>query len=532
MHNAFENCLRDLERGAPAFSLRNGKKGLEKENLRVTGDGQIAQTPHPHAWGSALTHPYLTTDYSEALPEQITPPFAELQQTVNFLDDVQKFMYQTLGDNELLWAASMPCAVSDDESIPIARYGDSNIGRMKHIYRVGLDYRYGRKMQAIAGVHFNYSVPDSFWQACIANQDPVSIRRAKDDAYFALIRNFKRWGWIVPYLFGASPAVCKSFLAGRTTRYKSLTRGTYFLPHATSLRMSDIGYKNKSQSALAISYDDLASYVHTLNQAIRTPYPEYEVIGTRDGENYLQLSTNVLQIENEYYSFIRPKRSALPGERPTTALLARGVEYVEVRALDLNMLRPAGVDLSQLRFIEAFLLYCLLRQSPPLGANELKELEYNELTVALRGRQQGLELMHRGRRRSLQRWGLEIADGMASICAHLDDETGSNCYTDSLLEQRAVFEDPQQAPSADIIRQLEQTELPFHNFAMRLSEQYREHYLKEPLPAAVLRDFEALAEKSLVEFAGLQGADEVSFEHYLSDYLTQSPSAADSDFVI
>ena len=331
--------------------LKGGKKGLEKESLRIDTNGSLAQTPHPHEWGAPLTHPYITTDYSEALPELITPAFSEMHKTIDFLEQTHRFLYQHLSSDELLWAASMPCAVSDDTSIPIARYGTSNNGKMKHIYRVGLDWRYGRKMQAIAGVHFNYSLPQKLWpiyQGLEKSKAPE--QEFINESYFSLIRNFKRLGWMVPFLFGSSPAVCKSFLAGRTTRFKQHQHGTYYLPHATSLRMSDIGYKNKNQSSLVVSYDSLNDYCASLETALRTPYPEYEAIGLHNDGSRIQLSTSVLQIENEYYSFIRPKRTGQSGERSSTSLKSRGVEYVEIRALDLNCLSSTGVDIEQLCF--------------------------------------------------------------------------------------------------------------------------------------------------------------------------------------
>ena len=296
--------------------LKGGKKGLEKESLRIDTNGSLAQTPHPHQWGAPLTHPYITTDYSEALPELITPAFSEMHKTIDFLEQTHRFLYQHLSSDELLWAASMPCAVSDDTSIPIARYGTSNNGKMKHIYRVGLDWRYGRKMQAIAGVHFNYSLPQKIWPVYQElEKSKAPEQEFINTSYFSLIRNFKRLGWMVPFLFGSSPAVCKSFLAGRTTRFKQHQHGTYYLPHATSLRMSDIGYKNKNQSSLVVSYDSLNDYCASLETALRTPYPEYEAIGLHNDGSRIQLSTSVLQIENEYYSFIRPKRTGQPGER-------------------------------------------------------------------------------------------------------------------------------------------------------------------------------------------------------------------------
>ena len=144
--------------------LCGGLKGIEKESLRISKDGFIAQTPHPKALGSALTHPYITTDYSEALIELITPPFADIKDTLDYLRNIHQFVYDHL-DNEMLLGASMPCGIDGDESIPIAEYGTSNIGRMKHVYRHGLWHRYGRTMQAIAGIHFNYSVPEALWPA-------------------------------------------------------------------------------------------------------------------------------------------------------------------------------------------------------------------------------------------------------------------------------------------------------------------------------------------------------------------------------
>ena len=235
-------------------------------------------------------------------------------------------------------------------------------------------------------------------------EDAGSLREFIDEHYFGLIRNFQRIGWLVPFLFGNSPAVCKSFLAGRTTRFKAFDSGTHYLPYATSLRMSDIGYKNKNQSALAISYDSLGDYVKSLRAAIGTPYPEYEAIGVKDGDRYVQLNTNALQLENEYYSFVRPKRVTQAGEKPTAALHARGVEYVEIRALDVNAFEPNGVNVEQLRFIEAFLIFCLLENSPSISPAEQRTIQYNELTVALRGREPGLTLQHRGGMKPPQGW--------------------------------------------------------------------------------------------------------------------------------
>ena len=508
-----------LSLAGDASLLRGGGVGIEKESLRITIDGEVATSSHPAAWGSPLTHPYITTDYSEALTELVTPTFTAADHALEFLDELHRYIYANLYPNELLWAASMPCAVGDDQAIPIANYGVSNIGRMKHIYRVGLDYRYGRRMQAIAGVHFNYSIPTEFWPVFQEEEeDAGSLREFVDDQYFGLIRNFRRLGWLVPFLFGNSPAVCKSFLAGRTTRFKAFDAGTHYLPYATSLRMSDIGYKNKNQSALAISYDSLNAYVDSLRVAIETPYPEYEAIGIRDGDRYVQLNTNVLQIENEYYSFVRPKRVTKPGEKPTEALRERGVEYVEIRALDVNAFAPNGVDHDQLRFLEAFLLFCVLENSPEITKAELRTIEYNELTVALRGREPGLELQTENGLRPLAAWTDEIFDGMEAVCEALDGGTSEAHYRTALHRQRECLANPEQLPSARILAEMADAQLPFAKYAFALSQDHANYFKGRALSPEKSQTLAALARESHARQAELEASDTVSFGEFLQQY--------------
>jgi glutamate--cysteine ligase len=195
--------------------LRGIGRGIEKESLRVTSDGTLAQTPHPPALGAALTHDRITTDYSESLLEFITPVSRDIDGTLNTLEDIHSFVYRHL-DRELLWSSSMPCIVAGDAGIPVARYGSSNVGRMKTVYRNGLGHRYGRLMQAIAGVHYNFSMPEAYWQAAHGSEgSDLSLQDYITSRYLDLIRNFHRWSWLLIYLFGASPAVCASFMRGR-----------------------------------------------------------------------------------------------------------------------------------------------------------------------------------------------------------------------------------------------------------------------------------------------------------------------------
>ena len=217
--------------------LKQGLKGIEKESLRIDPQGEIAQTSHPEALGSALTHPSITTDYSESLLEFITPPFADIKETLGYMHQIHQFVYKHLGE-EMLLATSMPCGIEGDLSVPIAHYGSSNIGRMKHVYRVGLWHRYGRTMQAIAGIHYNYSVAEGLWPLLHRHSGQrVELSQFISDAYFGLIRNFQRQGWLMLYLFGASPAICKTFFNSRPqlmSEFAEFDDHTVYHPYATS----------------------------------------------------------------------------------------------------------------------------------------------------------------------------------------------------------------------------------------------------------------------------------------------------------
>ena len=502
--------------------LAGARKGLEKESLRVRQDGYIAETPHPRALGSALTHPFITTDYSEALIELITPPFEDVRDTLAFLDDLHAFVWSHLGE-ELLWAASMPCMVEGDESIPIADYGPSNAGTMKRIYRLGLGHRYGRVMQAIAGVHFNYSLPMAFWHALRETTgDARPVDRTVSEGYFALLRNFHRHGWVIPLLFGSSPAVCKTYLGSDPGAFELLGRGTWYLPHATSLRMSDIGYKNENQATLEVSYDDLDAYVRSLTHAIETPYPPYEAIGVKVDGEYRQLNANILQIENEYYSFIRPKQVARSGEKPTLALMRRGVQYVEVRALDLAPFAPLGVHEDTLRFVEALLVLCVLADSPPIGPDERAEIARNQILVAREGRAPGLALSRDGASVPVRDWFLALAEALDPVCTLLDAEHGGDAYRTALERQVRAFETPGALPAARMLDILRQDDKAFFTLAMELSRSHGRHFAGRPLADGTRRWLEEEAARSLAEQERVEASDRVSFEQYVDRYFNQA----------
>ena len=522
----FERRLSALVNSGEPQILQGGKKGVEKESLRVTPDGKLARTPHPIQLGSALTNEHITTDFSEALIELVTPAFTQSWELLQYLTDLHQFVYRHLG-NELLWATSMPCAIESDDAIPIAQFGTSNVGRMKTIYREGLGVRYGRMMQAISGVHFNYSFPARFWEAY------ATLRESREggqpfisSGYFELLRNYRRHGWLVLYLFGVSPVVCKSFLRGRDLGLPELTPGTLYEPYATSLRMSDIGYRNRNQAGLSVSVNSLDEYIRDLTRAITTPHPPYEKIGvkvkTAQGEHYKQLNANILQIENEYYSFIRPKRVARSGERPTKALARAGVEYVEVRALDVSAFDPVGVNQNKLRFLEAFMAMCVLRESPLIAAAEEAQLDQNHLTVARRGREPGLMLVREGREVPMREWARELLDSMTGICEVLDHGDPLRPYGNALAMQTAKLDDVALTPSARLLNELTSSGETFFAQALRMSSLHKDYFLEMYAPNEErLKEFATEAADSLEQQRKLETRSTESIDTYLARYFAK-----------
>ena len=528
MYQLLEKRLARLEELGEAGRPDGRLVGLEKEGLRVDRQGRIAATPHPEALGSALTNAWLTTDYSEALLEFVTPPAGSAAEALDFLCDLQTFVHEVLGDNEFLWATSMPCALAGPESIPIADYGPSNPGMMKSVYRRGLGHRYGRLMQVIAGVHFNFSLPDEFWRAYQAQEgDEGSLRDFRDAGYFAMIRNLQRVGWLIPYLFGTSPAVCKSFLAGRGASLEPFDDHTAWEPYATSLRMGDIGYTNtrEDQTGVKACYDDLDCYVDSLQCAITTPFPEYERMGVVVDGRWEQLNANILQIENEYYSTVRPKQPTEGLEMPSLALRERGVAYVELRSMDVNAWHPLGVEEGQLRFVEVLMLFCLLHESPPIGPVERRAIDANQLATAHRGREPGLALQRGGGTVSLRDWATEVLDNMEGVAAWLDRAENGTPYADAVAAQRAPVADPEATPSACMIREMREQGEGFFEFALRRSRAFHEAYRERPLTDERRALFEDEARRSAEARAAVEAADEGSFDEFLERYFSQAESA-------
>lgn len=524
MYNTVDQKLNRIINTRERDVFNESQIGLEKESLRVSGEGKIAQTSHPQTLGAALTHPYITTDYSEALLELITPPLTTISAASDYLRDIHNFVYKKL-ENEILWSTSMPCIVAGEASIPVAYYGESNPGKMKSIYRMGLGHRYGKMMQVIAGVHFNYSLSEKFWNVFQElEQNQQSSQDFISNSYFCMIRNLQRYGWLIPYLFGASPAICKSFIDGTSVGLEMFDDYTFYEPYATSLRVGDIGYQNYKEgvSGIKANYDDLDSYVKCLTRAIETSIPEYEKIGIKVNDEYRQLNSNILQIENEYYSTIRPKQIAGRDEKPSLALKRRGVQYVELRSLDVNVFHPLGVFDEQLYFLEAFLIFCLLQDSPPISKDEHKSIDINQSTTAHRGREPGLKIINSNKSVPLSKWGLEICHAMEGVCAMLDEFKQVNYYSAALQQQSNLFRDSSLTPSAKILAEMSENKEPFFPFSMRYSQKHYKYFKKLQLSETMQRFFELETKNSIQQQQRLENSQTATLDEYLANYFAQS----------
>tara|TARA_A200000159_G_scaffold162229_1_gene185701 strand:- start:12128 stop:13771 length:1644 start_codon:yes stop_codon:yes gene_type:complete len=509
---------------SPEFlaSLKDIKRGVEREALRINPNGTLAQTPHPKPLGSALTHESITTDFSESLLEFITPPEASSAKTVAQLQDIHRFVADNI-EEEQIWPLSMPCFIDDETEIPIAYFGESNVGKMKRVYRIGLKNRYGSKMQAIAGVHFNFSLPESFW-ALWAKQNGTTHSQDQTSAeYFGLIRNYRRLCWLIPYLYGASPALCSSFLKGKeySLPFKKVGKGTLYMPYATSLRMSDLGYTSAEQSSLKICYNELDNYVRLLREAMSTPSTRFERFASGEGGNYQQLNHNIIQIENELYSPIRPKQPTESMEKPTDALVRRGISYIEVRALDVNPFSAIGISDSQFDFLDVFLLSCLLMPSDALDEQQLHEAKENMDRVVLEGRNPELMLTENGNPVSLPQWSEKLFAYFGQAATLLDEANNTKQYTRAVSDEYAKIQNPALTPSGKMLQSLLDGDKDNSIFGLELAQKYSNEMKGFDYTFTDSAEFVRQGESSFDAQREIETSDEKDFDTFITDYFAE-----------
>jgi glutamate--cysteine ligase len=425
----------------------------------------------------------------------------------------------------------MPVGDLRDQAIPIAEYGSSNVGKMKHIYRQGLSYRYGRCMQVIAGIHFNYSLPEPFWpQYQHFMKHAGNLQSFTTQAYMRMIRNLQRYGWLILYLFGSSPAIAKSFIESRQSAHsctlEKFDETSYYKPYATSLRMSEIGYLNPVQSVFHISFNSIDDYIRDLSRATTISHLGYERIGTKVGDQYRQLNTYFLQIENEYYTSVRPKQPTRPNERPLQALGSRGVQYIEIRSVDVDMFEPTGISIETTRFLEALSLFCLFQPNAGHDLKQHDEISNNALTVANRGRDPKLKLLDNGHEVPLRQWALTLCEQMREICEILDNGNANTSYTRALHQQIEKICHPELTASARMLSAMRTQKMSVTELVLQKSHEYTRYFQKSALDVAIKRNFDLQVKTSLAQQKQLDATNEIPFDKYLSNYFSQDASVS------
>ncbi|GHA49617.1 glutamate--cysteine ligase [Photobacterium aphoticum] len=502
-----------------AATLTGIRRGIEKEGIRATAAATLSDQPHPQALGAALTHPYITTDFAEAQLELITPAETDKQKTFAFLTTLHHTVAKQLPAGEVLWGASFPPRLPDESAITIADYGQSNAGRLKKLYRQGLANRYGRRMQTVSGIHYNFSLPEAFWQQLhqqTGSELPLSAFISS--RYFHLIRNALRHGWVVPYLFGASPALDSSYLEGREHPLQALDNETFYLPWATSLRLSNLGYGSSEQSQHAISYNNKAAYLNDLYRLLTLQSDGYA--GIDAGE---QVNTSVLQMENELYGAIRPKIVS-EDLRPLYAMCRKGVEYVELRSVDNNPYLPVGIDESQSHFLDAFLTYCALAPSPELEPEEMAIIQLRQELVATEGRKPGLMLPTVDGAQPLVAMGESLLAAMQPLAAALDSAYGmaEAGYQSSLQRQQDKFADSTLTPSAQLLADLQRHGVSYRTFVLQLAQQHHAVLQQAAVNADDVAQLQALAVSSIAAQQQKEAQDTLSFDDFLREKNTLS----------
>lgn len=490
--------------------------GIEKESLRYNPDPhEISYTDHPKSLGASLTNKFITTDFSESQLEMITPPHNSSRMALEFLDDLHGFVSKNIG-NEIIWPISIPPDIAEDSKIPIANYGKSNLAKFKKAYRNGLSMRYGRSMQLISGIHYNFSLSKDILQNIYISDEIHKNLTVSSDIYFRIIRNMNRMNWLILYLFGASPTLSKQLIGNDIKKFSTSSKNTYFLPNATSLRMSEYGYRSKVQSKINIPLNSLDSYIDGLKVATETPYSIYD--DHRQGlEKNFQLNSNILQIEDEFYGTARAKSNLNTNVRTISKLLDSGVNFIELRSIDLDPFSSIGISQATCNFLDLYFLFCLHEDSSPINSNEEKIILFNDLTVAKEGRKPDLMLKDKNGRISLKDWGNVILDKMGKLFSSKIDNLSFAEMT--IEEMRARVNEPDQTLSGKFLNQILDNKYEVEEFAEQISKKYHQHYLNSEIKNAENSNMiHQEVSSSFENKSDLEKNDALDFDDFLKDY--------------
>jgi glutamate--cysteine ligase len=288
--------------------------------------------------------------------------------------------------------------------------------------------------------------------------------------------------------------------------------------------MSDLGHQNDAQSGLIPPYNTMMDYMRSLAQAVRKPYAPYAELGLKRGDDWWQINTNVLQIENEYYATIRPKRVIRTGERPLEALCSRGIQYIEVRCMDVDPFEPIGISLQTARFLDVYLLHCALNESRPIDLAQGEINANNFAKVVKEGRRPGLLLNGDGCDKSLPDWGSELLLAMLPVAQLLDSQCGGQSHSQALEAQRAKLSDVSLTPSAKVLQQVIANGSSYAAFGLQQSKTHTADFAARPLTQAQRQAFQVLSTESIAAQAAIESEQTGDFDAFIEDYRSRTPS--------
>ena len=517
------DLLKQLANAGNAQETLTFQRGIERELLRTTQQGALALTQHPNALGAKLTHPSITTDFSESQLELITPVHPSTEAVLADLGQIHQWTAQRLGD-ERLWPGSMPCRLPEEHLIPLAYYGDSNLGRLKTTYRHGLGIRYNRTMQTICAVHYNFSFNQPFFDGLhqIAGSQPLraaAMQTYRSEQYFGLMRNFRSLAWLPAYLFGASPAVDQSFVRNQQHDLFPLGDETFYKPYATSLRSGGLGYQSSTQAALLnVCYNSLENYTATLRHGITTQFAPYQALEQHKTTQFAQVNTNILQSEAEFYSSVRAKSNPPPGQNFLKHLDATGVGYIEVRMLDINPYLPLGVSAEQLNFMDLLLLHCMLTPSPEHDERLCQEAVQNFTQATEAGRKPGLILENKAQPINLQAWARTLFEALYELADILDPLHQTTRYKACLDALIGRVDDPDRTPSGQILKDLMSQSVSLIDHHRQLSRRHHQDFMTQPIEAPVRQAFDEIAARSRRDFDQIPANRDEDFSEFLANY--------------
>ncbi|WP_415285562.1 bifunctional glutamate--cysteine ligase GshA/glutathione synthetase GshB [Clostridium perfringens] len=433
--------------------------GLEKENVRVTESGNLALTPHPKAFGDREKNAYIKTDFSESQLEMVTPVCNTLEEVYSFICNLNKVVsLEIIKNGEFLWPQSNPPILPREEEIPIAKLSN----REDELYRENLSYKYGKKKQVISGIHYNFSFKEEFIKLLYKElKVEKDFREFKDDIYLRMARNFQKYHWLLIYLTGASPVFHESYIDEIKKEGEKLGEDSYYIKDDTSLRNSSYGYKNKKD--YYVSYNSIEEYASDAKNLVK------------DKE---------IQSIKEYYNHIRLK--SLGSEDMLESLLNKGIDYLEVRLLDLDPLSIQGVSKETLYLVHLFMIYTLLKENKEITYKDQEEFFKNHDMVALKGRNEEAVIYENGVPVLLKDKGREILSEMGEIVEILfsNNEEFKNVIKRALEK----INNPHDTISEKLIKDIK--EEGYINFHMRLAKNYLNNFKNKEFNLVGYEDLE------------------------------------------